>query len=146
MTDKVSVGFICVGNSCRSQMAEGFARKYADSLFNIYSAGTHPASEVHRYAVEVMKEKGIDISGQYPKHLSDIPAGLDIIITMGCGVECPYVPSKHREDWGIKDPVGMELSDFQMIRDIIEAKVLELVKLAEESQGKEEFLNKLGKG
>ena len=127
---KASIGFICIGNSCRSQMAEGFARHYGDDVLEVYSAGTHPAYVVSQEAVEVMKEKGIDISFQYPKSLKDIPERLDVIVTMGCGVECPCLPAHHMEDWGIEDPVGMSLADFRRIRDIIYEKVMRLVKIA----------------
>jgi arsenate reductase len=92
----IKVGFICVGNSCRSQMAEGFAKHYGKDVIKAFSAGTHPAPEINPNAVAVMKEKGIDLSGQYPKLLKDIPAELDILITMGCNVECPFVPRKIR--------------------------------------------------
>jgi arsenate reductase len=87
-------------------MAEGFARKYGKDVIEAFSAGTHPASEIDPNAVAVMKEKGIDLSEQYPKLLKDIPSELDILITMGCNVECPFVPCKIKEDWGLDDPVG----------------------------------------
>jgi arsenate reductase len=140
---KVTIGFICVGNSCRSQMAEGLANHYGVGLFKVYSAGTHPAAIVSPDTVAVMQEQDIDISMQYPKSLGDIPGELDVLITMGCGVECPYLPAGHREDWGIEDPVGMRLPEFRRIRDIIEKKVLELVELAKDSESKEIFFNKL---
>jgi arsenate reductase len=140
---KVAVGFICIGNSCRSQMAEGFANKHGKEFFEIYSAGTHPAYMVSPDAVEAMKEKGIDISMQYPKSLNEIPGELDILITMGCGVECPYLPAGFREDWGIEDPVGLPLNEFRRIRDIIEKKVMELVEIAGNSATKKVFLEKL---
>jgi len=143
---KATIGFICIGNSCRSQMAEGFANEHGKDLFKVYSAGTHPAATVSPDAVEAMKEKGIDISMQYPKSLGEIPGGLDVLITMGCGVECPYLPAGFREDWGIEDPVALPLSGFRRIRDIIEKKVLELIKIAGDSATKEEFLEKLGAG
>ncbi|MFW6122432.1 MAG: arsenate reductase ArsC [Petrotogales bacterium] len=129
---KYKVAFVCVGNSCRSQMAEGFAKEFGSDVLEVYSAGTHPAGRVNQNAVEVMKEKGIDICGQYPKLLEDIPKNLDILITMGCEVECPFVPSKIREDWGLNDPVGKPLKFFRKIRDIIEVKVKELVKKTKE--------------
>ncbi len=140
---KATIGFICVGNSCRSQMAEGFANKYASDIFKVYSAGTHPASMVNPHAVEAMKEKDIDISRQYPKPLADIPGELDVIITMGCGVECPYLPAQYREDWGIDDPVGLPVSEFKKIRDIIEENVLELAAAARSSGTREIFIKKL---
>ena len=140
---KAAIGFICIGNSCRSQIAEGFASEYGSDVFEVYSAGTHPASTVSPDAVEVMKEKNIDISMQYPKSLEEIPAELDVIITMGCGVECPYIPAKYREDWGIKDPVGLSIPEFRQIRDIIDKRVRELVETAKSSGAREIFLNRL---
>ena len=126
--EKIKVGFICVGNSCRSQMAEGFARDYGGDILEVYSAGTDPAPEVKPNAVEAMAEKGIDISDQYPKLLKEIPGELDILITMGCNVECPYIPCKFREDWGLDDPAGHPIEVFRETRDIIEDKVKDLIK------------------
>ncbi|MBF8435599.1 arsenate reductase ArsC [Halanaerobiaceae bacterium Z-7014] len=125
--EKIKVGFICVGNSCRSQMAEGFARDYGGDILEVYSAGTDPAPEVKPNAVEAMAEKGIDISDQYPKLLKEIPGELDILITMGCNVECPYIPCKFREDWGLDDPAGHPIEVFRETRDIIEDKVKDLI-------------------
>ncbi|MFW5999793.1 MAG: arsenate reductase ArsC [Halanaerobiaceae bacterium] len=124
---KAKVAFVCVGNSCRSQMAEGFAREYGDDVLVVYSAGTDPAPEVKPNAVKVMAEKGIDISAQYPKLLEDIPAELDILITMGCNVECPHVPCSFREDWGLDDPAGKSVKVFRETREIIEGKVKDLI-------------------
>src|SRR6056297_3146234 len=129
---KYKVAFVCVGNSCRSQMAEGFAKEYASDIFEVYSAGTDPSNEVKPNAVKVMKEVGIDISNQYPKLLKEIPNELDILITMGCGVKCPYIPCKMREDWGLDDPDGQPIEFFRETRDIIENKVKELIKKARE--------------
>ena len=125
--EKLKVGFICVGNSCRSQMAEGFAREYGDDIFEVYSAGTDPAPEVKPNAVKAMAEKDIDISEQYPKLLKEIPGELDILITMGCNVECPYIPCKFREDWGLDDPAGHPIEVFRETRDVIEEKVKDLI-------------------
>ena len=125
--EKLKVGFICVGNSCRSQMAEGFAREYGDDIFEVYSAGTDPAPEVKPNAVKAMAEKDIDISEQYPKLLKEIPGDLDILITMGCNVECPYIPCKFREDWGLDDPAGHSIEVFRETRDVIEEKVKDLI-------------------
>lgn len=126
--EKLKVGFICVGNSCRSQMAEGFVREYGDDIFEVYSAGTDPAPEVKPNAVEAMAEQGIDISEQHPKLLKEIPDELDILITMGCNVECPYIPCKFREDWGLDDPAGHSIEVFRKTRDLIEDKVKDLIK------------------
>ncbi|MFP4016259.1 MAG: arsenate reductase ArsC [Halanaerobiales bacterium] len=127
---KYKVAFVCIGNSCRSQMAEGYAKQYGSDVLEVYSAGTNPADEVKPNAVKVMEEVDIDISEQYPKLLEDIPAELDILITMGCGVECPFVPCKMREDWGLDDPVGKSIEVFRETRDTIEEKVKELVEKA----------------
>jgi len=125
------IAFVCIHNSCRSQMAEGFGRTLGEGIFESYSAGTEDYPEVKPLAVEVMEEAGIDMSGQHPKLLSDIPKELDILITMGCGVECPYVPCNHREDWGLEDPSGGPIEDFRVTRDIIKGKVEELIKRIE---------------
>ncbi|MFW6271102.1 MAG: arsenate reductase ArsC, partial [Bacillota bacterium] len=96
-------------------------------VLEVYSAGTDPAPEVKPNAVKAMEEKGIDIGDQYPKLLEDIPEELDILITMGCNVECPYVPCKFREDWGLDDPAGKPIEEFRKTRDIIEEKVKDLI-------------------
>ncbi len=126
MTKKV-VGFICVHNSCRSQMAEGWAKQLGSDLLEAYSAGTENYPQVKPLAVQVMEEAGIDMSEQHPKLLSDIPAELDILITMGCNVECPFVPCKYREDWGLTDPSGGPIEDYEVTRDLIKNKVEELL-------------------
>lgn len=124
---KTKAAFVCTGNSCRSQMAEGFAKHFGSDVLEVYSAGTHPAEEVNPNAIEVMKEVGIDISSHRPKLLDDIPYELDVLITMGCGVVCPFVPNKHEEDWGIPDPAGKPIEEFRRVRDIIKEKVLALI-------------------
>jgi len=142
---RVIIGFICIGNSCRSQMAEGFANHCGSRSFEVCSAGTHPAVMISQDAVLVMKEKGIDISRQYPKGISDIPQELDILITMGCEVECPFLPSHYREDWGIEDPVSLSLEEFRDIRDIIETKVQSILELIRSSKDKEVLMDRLKK-
>ncbi len=142
---RVIIGFVCIGNSCRSQVAEGFANHYGDRSLEVCSAGTYPAAIVSQDAVLVMKEKGIDISRQYPKGLLDIPQELDILITMGCEVECPFLPAHYREDWGIEDPVALSLEKFRNIRDIIEAKVQSIVELVKNSENKETLMKRLKK-
>lgn len=125
---KYNVAFVCVHNSCRSQMAEGWLKKLGSDIFNVYSAGTEEYPEVKPLAVEVMEEAGIDMSEHKPKLLSDIPPSLDILITMGCNVTCPFVPNKHKEDWGLDDPSGGPIEDFRHTRDLIETKVKELIR------------------
>jgi arsenate reductase len=124
---KLKAAFVCVGNSCRSQMAEGFAKVYGKDVLEAYSAGTEPAPEINPNAVLVMKEKGIDLTGQHPKLLEDIPSDVDILVTMGCNVECPYIPCKIREDWGLDDPAGKPIEEFRKTRDIIEEKMKALI-------------------
>lgn len=125
---KKKVAFVCVHNSCRSQMAEGWAKQLGSDVFEAYSAGTENYPEVKPLAVQVMEEAGVNMSSHHPKLLSDIPSPLDIVITMGCNVECPFVPCSHKEDWGLTDPSGGPIDDFRKTRDIIEEKVKDLIK------------------
>ncbi len=124
---KLKVAFICTGNSCRSQMAEGFAKKYGNDVLEIYSAGTIPAEEVNPIAVEVMKEVGVDLGDQFPKTLKDISEKIDIAITMGCIKGCPLINTILEEDWGLDAPYGKPLDEFRRVRDIIEEKIKNLV-------------------
>ena len=123
----IKVAFVCVHNSCRSQMAEGYLNHLGKDVFEVYSAGTEDYSEVKPLAVKAMALDGVDISHHYPKQLDVLPSELDYLITMGCGVECPYVPTKHREDWNLDDPSGGPLEDFIRTRDLIKARVLDLI-------------------
>ena len=109
---KKKVAFICVHNSCRSQMAEAWAKKLGSDVLEVYSAGTEEYPEVKPLAVKVMEEVGIDMSSHYPKLLRDIPGEVDYLITMGCNVECPYIPCHFREDWGLEDPSGGPKAPF----------------------------------
>ena len=123
------VAFICVHNSCRSQIAEALGKKLASDVFESYSAGTETKPQINQDAVRLMKQvHGIDMEAtQYSKLLSDIPE-VDVVITMGCNVQCPFLPCSHREDWGLEDPTGQ--SDEVFLRTIkeIEQKVLTLKK------------------
>lgn len=129
--------FVCVENSCRSQIAEGFARYYGKEMFlrgkgeaiSVHSAGSRPSGIVNPMAVDVMKEKGIDISNQKSKGLDTLPRdNFDFVVTMGCGDECPTVSARKRIDWQIKDPKGASIEVFREVRDEIEKKVLELLR------------------
>ncbi len=122
------VAFVCIHNSCRSQMAEGWANHLGKDVLEVYSAGTENYPEVKPLAVAVMEEASVDMSNNYPKLLSDIPTDIDILITMGCGVSCPTFPCNYREDWGLTDPSGNPIEEFRKTRDIIKAKVEELIK------------------
>ena len=124
---KKKVAFICVHNSCRSQIAEALGKKLASDVFESYSAGTETKPRINQDAVRLMKQlHGIDMeSTQYSKLLSDIPA-VDVVITMGCNVQCPHLPCELRVDWGLEDPTGK--SDEEFIKTIrqIEQKILQL--------------------
>jgi len=131
---KKKVAFICVHNSCRSQMAEGWAKKLGSDVLEVYSAGTEEYPEVKPLAVQVMKEVGVDMTGHYPKLLSDIPEEVDILVTMGCNVVCPFVPNSHSEDWGLEDPSGGPIEDYRKTRDLIEEKVEDLIKRVKDNE------------
>lgn len=105
--DKLKIGYICVHNSCRSQIAEALSKKLASDVFESYSAGTDENDKLNQDAVRLMKEiYNIDMEDdQYPKLIDDIPP-VDIAITMGCNVYCPTIACKYTEDWGLEDPTG----------------------------------------
>lgn len=125
--DKVKVAFICVHNSCRSQIAEALGRYLAGDTFASYSAGTETKPQINQDAVRLMKQLyGIDMEAtQHSKLLSDIPL-VDVVVTMGCNVECPYLPCKQREDWGLDDPTGKPDDEFIKVIKVIETKIQEL--------------------
>ncbi|HEX3040262.1 MAG TPA: arsenate reductase ArsC [Caproiciproducens sp.] len=127
MNIKPKVAFVCTHNSCRSQMAEAIGKTIAADAFDVYSAGTEIKNEINPDAVETIKKLyGIDMTqSQYPKLLQDIPS-VDVVITMGCGVQCPFLPCKHREDWGLEDPTGKSEENFLRTADRIKAKITEL--------------------
>lgn len=131
---KKKVAFVCVHNSCRSQMAEGWAKKLGSEVFEAYSAGTESYPEVKSLAIKVMEEAEVDMSGHYPKLLSDIPAEVDILITMGCNVKCPHVPCRYKEDWGISDPSGGTIEDYRRTRDVIKERVEDLIKMVRNNE------------
>ena len=124
----MKVAFVCVHNSCRSQIAEAFCKVIGLGVCESYSAGTQLANQINEKAITVMKEIGVDMNmNQYPKRLQAIPE-VDIVITMGCNVDCPRLICRYREDWGLDDPSGKELEDFRRIRKNIHDKVIALVK------------------
>ena len=124
---KPNVAFICVHNSCRSQMAEAFGKLLADDVFSSFSAGTETKPQITPDAVRLMKQvHSIDMEEtQHSKLLSDIPE-VDVVITMGCNVQCPFLPCSHREDWGLEDPSGKNDEAFLETIRLIEEKVLNL--------------------
>lgn len=121
------VAFICVHNSCRSQIAEALGKKLASDVFESYSAGTQIKPQINQDAVRLMKQlHGIDMEAtQYSKLLSDIPE-VDVVITMGCNVQCPFIPCSRREDWGLEDPTGKSDEFFMKTIDSIEEKICNL--------------------
>lgn len=127
---KTKVAFICVHNSCRSQIAEALGKHFASDVFESYSAGTELRPQINQDAVRLMKELyGIDMEQtQRSKLLADIPP-VDIVITMGCNVECPFLPCKHREDWGLEDPTGKSDEEFIKVIKQIEENVIKLKSL-----------------
>lgn len=127
MNKKQKVAFICVHNSCRSQIAEALGKHLASDTFECYSAGTETKPQINQDAVRLMKNLyGIDMEQtQYSKLLEDIPE-VDIVVTMGCNVQCPYLPCSHREDWGLDDPTGKSDDKFLEVIREIEKKLMDL--------------------
>lgn len=125
--NKPKVAFICVHNSCRSQIAEALGKHLATNVFESYSAGTEVKPQINQDAVRMMKQRyNINMEKkQYSKLLEDIPP-VDIVVTMGCNVQCPFLPCKHREDWGLDDPSGMDDNIFLETISQIENKILNL--------------------
>lgn len=123
----IKVAFICVHNSCRSQIAEALGKHLAGDVFESFSAGTELKSQINQDAVRLMKELyGIDMEqSQNSKLLEDIPP-VDIVVTMGCNVQCPFLPCNHREDWGLDDPTGKSDEEFLQVIKTIEEKVIDL--------------------
>jgi len=121
------VAFICTHNSCRSQIAEALGKRLAGDAFESYSAGTETKDRINPDAVRLMKQRyGVDMEEtQRPKLISELPP-VNVVVTMGCGVECPYLPSERREDWGLEDPTGKNDEEFMKTIDTIERKILEL--------------------
>lgn len=128
MSDLPAILFVCIENSCRSQLAEAFAKIYGQGVIQAYSSGSKPSGKVNPKAIESMQELGYDLTRHTSKSLTEIP---DIeyayAITMGCGDECPMIKARNREDWQIPDPKNMSLEEFRGIRGLIENKVKILI-------------------
>ena len=124
---KPKVAFICVHNSCRSQIAQALGKHLASDIFESYSGGTEKKAQINQDAVRIMKEiYGIDMElSQSPKLLSTLPP-VDIVITMGCNVGCPYLPCKRKEDWGLDDPTGKNDLEFKKTITTIHENILKL--------------------
>ena len=124
MTEKKKVLFVCVENSCRSQIAEAFARIHGGGQVEAYSSGSRPSGVVNPKAIETMSEIGYDLSAHSSKSLDEIPdVTYDFVATMGCGDECPFIRATVREDWQIPDPKNMPPDEFRVVRDEIERRV-----------------------
>jgi len=127
MKDRKKIAFICVHNSCRSQIAEALGKKYLSDIYDVYSAGTETKPQINQDAVRIMKELyNIDMEKeQYSKLLSDIPDP-DIVISMGCNVGCPFIGRAFDDNWELEDPTGKSDEDFKRIIKKIEEKVFML--------------------
>lgn len=127
MSSKPKVAFVCVHNSCRSQIAEALSKFYNEDVYEAYSAGTQTRPQINQDAVRLMKNLyGIDMEEtQFSKTLEQLPP-IDIVITMGCEVDCPTLPCTYREDWGLEDPSGKSDQEFLEIINQIDMRVSEL--------------------
>ncbi|MGL4172676.1 MAG: arsenate reductase ArsC [Actinomycetota bacterium] len=125
---KITVLFVCIHNAGRSQMAAGYLQHLAGDRVEVLSAGSKPGQEINSVAVEAMAEVGIDIAGSHPKVLTtEAVHASDIVITMGCGDECPYFPGIRYEDWVLSDPAGQGIEVIRPIRDEIRRRVEDLI-------------------
>lgn len=127
MDKKKKVAFICVHNSCRSQIAEALGKALLPDKYEFYSGGTQIKAQINQDAVRLMKALyGIDMENtQYSKHIDELPP-VDAVITMGCNVDCPYLPCQYRADWGLEDPTGKSDDEFLKVIKEIENKLLQL--------------------
>ncbi|HEX3324370.1 MAG TPA: arsenate reductase ArsC [Solirubrobacterales bacterium] len=120
--------FVCLHNAGRSQISEALFERAAAGQHEARSAGTEPGERVHPEVVDVMGELGIDLSGRTPRKLSQADAEwADVVVTMGCGDECPYIPGKRYLDWDLEDPKGRPIEEVRATRDEIERSVVELI-------------------
>ncbi len=133
---KVIVGYVCVHNSCRSQMAEALTKKYYGDFFEVYSGGTETKPQINQDAVKtILTYHDIDMNQtQRSKLIDELPPQLDVLVTMGCAVECPFIPTKHREDWGLDDPTGHPEQAFVDTMHLIEDKIKNLKKRIENKE------------
>ena len=129
MVEKTKIAFICVHNSCRSQIAEALGKKFAGEKIDLYSAGTELVPQINQDAVRLIKDiYGIDMEkSQYSKLIDDLPE-VDYVISMGCNIVCPVLPFKHKKyDWGIEDPTGKSDEEFIKVIYEIERKIKDLL-------------------
>jgi arsenate reductase len=120
--------FVCLHNAGRSQISQALFERAAAGHHEARSAGTEPGERVHPEVVEAMRELGIELAGRVPQKLSQADAEwADVVVTMGCGDECPYIPGKRYLDWELADPKGRPLEEVRATRDEIERRVIELI-------------------
>jgi len=129
MQERKKLLFVCIENSNRSQMSQAFAKIHGGDNVEAYSAGSRPSGKINPKAIAAMKELGYDLSGHHSKSLDEIKAyaPFDVVVTMGCGDACPWMPAKEFVDWQIPDPRNMDEAEFRGVRDLIESKVKELL-------------------
>ena len=128
VSDRPSVLFVCVHNAGRSQMAAGYLQHLAGDRIDVLSAGSQPADQVNAVAVAAMAEEGIDIAGRQPRVLTpEAVRASDVVVTMGCGDECPYFPGRRYEDWVLEDPAGQGVDAVRPIRDEIRTRIEALI-------------------
>jgi arsenate reductase len=122
-----NVLFVCTQNAGRSQMSEALFTRMVDGRHQAHSAGTRPADQVHPVVVEAMREVGIDIGGRRPQALTDaLSDWADVVVTMGCGDACPFIPGKRYIDWDLPDPAGRPLPEVRALRDDLERRLRDL--------------------
>jgi protein-tyrosine-phosphatase len=128
--------FVCLHNAGRSQMSQALLERTAEGRHTAASAGTQPGERVHPQVVEAMRELGMDLSGRTPQGLTrELAEQADVVVTMGCGDECPYIPGKRYVDWDLEDPAGLPLEEVRRIRDDIAGRVAALVREFDDSSG-----------
>ena len=129
MSDRPVVLFACVHNAGRIQMAAALMRERSEGRIDVRSAGSDPGSEINPVAVEAMAELGIDLAGEPRRLDDDLVREADVVVTMGCGDECPFVPGKRYEDWELDDPAGQPIERVREIRDEIDRRVIDLARV-----------------
>ena len=129
MKEKKKILFVCIENSNRSQMSQAFATIYGKDEVEAFSAGSRPSGKINPKAIAAMKELGYDLNRHHSKSLEDVKesAPFDVVVTMGCGDACPWMPAKKFIDWEIPDPKNFNEQDFRVVRDLIGEKVKALV-------------------
>ena len=133
----MNVLFVCLHNAGRSQMSAALFEQAAAGRHHAQSAGTTPGDRVHPEVVEVMDELGIDLSAKTPQKLTDeLAQSADVVVTMGCGDSCPYIPGKRYIDWDLPDPKGQPIEDVRRLRDDIRRRVADLARELDQAEAR----------